>query len=432
MKKMTFLIAALALSLGSTAYAFEKVDTTESCCRAGDDGCTTAYTASCNAGNTVGYFCSTDKNDKDGDGDKTDRVVWEMHCAQNETCQNQNGNISCVTSACAGLPSCSQDGSSGTFCDGSGNVKTKTCETGTVCNISDTGYLDCIVDDPNIPTGQCNAETDQVGCNQAGTIGYYCNSNTHEWGTKVCTNGKKCTINGSSVSCQDADAPSGPCDPATVMGKCSSDGKTGWYCKSDGSGWQSKTCSDANCTVGTKVNSVSCGGGGGGEQGDECDQGAMECTSATAGWYCNNGNKKDYTCENSTCGTKTYNGKKKLTCCVQKDSSWVDAKYDSDVCDNVYDSGSNPPSGGCGQANYCSSDNLIAYNCDGSTMKPTPCLDGKTCEVKNGTATCVGSINNTGNKDKDDDGGCSATGAGLALGWLGLALIPAIRRRSRK
>ena len=436
MKKMAFLVAALALSFGSTAFAEEKTQGTDVCCRAEDDGCTDAYEADCSS-TTEGHFCSTAK---DANGNKLDyRVVWTITCGADETCNNTNGNITCAkagapTGTCAATetPYCADDLSEGYYCNSQTLVWGKrSCTGDNKCIVRGTSV---ICEEPGGPTeATCDKDSAQATCSTSGKTGWYC-SNSGKWTSKTCSEAN-CTASGNSVTCgdngggnTDSEMPTGTCDPATVQGQCNAAHTVGYYCKNDGT-WTRKTCE--NCTVNTaKPNSVDCGGS---EQGDECDQGAMECTSATAGWYCNNGNKKNYTCENSTCGFKTYNNNKRLTCCVQSGSGWVDATYSTDTCDSVYDGngGGGGDTSGCGQANYCSSDNLIAYNCEGSTMKPTACLDGKTCQVSNGTATCVGSINNTGKKDKDD-GGCSATGAGFALGWLGLALIPAIRRRSRK
>lgn len=437
MKKMAFLVAALALSFGSTAFAEEKTQGTDVCCRTGDDGCTEPYTGSCEGDGRSGHFCSTAK---DAQGNKLDyRVVWTVTCSADETCNNADGNISCAkngapTGSCTSsdTPSCATDKSEGYYC----NTQTsqwgkRTCNPGTECIIRGTSV---ICEEPGGPTvDQCDKDTAQATCSSTGKTGWYCSNNGH-WTSKTCDNAD-CTATGNSVKCgggtTDPEMPTGTCDPETVQGQCNAAHTVGYYCKNDGT-WTRKTCE--SCSVNTaRPNSVSCGGGGG-EQGNDCSAGEVACTSASEGWYCNNGNKKPYTCETGTCGIKNYNNKNSVTCCSQgSDGNWYDVKYSDTACTSVYDSGSNPPAGGCDKANYCSDDKLIAYNCDGSTLKPTPCLDGKTCELKNGTATCVGSINNTGNKDKkDEDGGCSATGAGLALGWLGLALIPAIRRRSRK
>lgn len=392
MKKKTFLIAALALSMSSVAFAGEKVQTDEKCCRADDEGCTTAYVSSCDEQKNVGHFCSTAKDDS---GNKLDyRVVWDFTCTSEEKCTNTDGNISC----------------------------TKT------------------VDDAELPTGKCDASTDKVGCTTSGN-GYYCNSKTSEWGYKVCNQGETCSVSGTSVQCLPDGAPTGECkaDDENLKGVCTGD--TGWYCGKKNT-WVSKKCT--GCKVNDKeANSVTCDGDSGSSSGgdsgpssggNECTDGDVGCNSKTEGWYCSKGVKKSKTCStDQVCGTKIYKEKKSVTCCVENGGSWVDAKYSKDVCEYVYADDGSGSSGTCSEANHCSPDNKLAYNCVSGKMQPTACMNGQTCQMDGDKAKCVGSINpgsNGGDKD-DDDSGCSATGAGLMLGWLGLALVPALRRRKK-
>lgn len=446
MRKMTFLVAALALAISGSAYAGEKVDTAEDCCRTGDDGCNAAYEASCDDTANIGYFCSTDKNDKDGDGNTKDRVVWQFVCdtAAGEVCTNTNGNINCpapgdvIGTACTSTdaPYCKEDKSAGYYCNTSSGVwGGRTCGTGQECIIRGTSV---VCEEPGGPTeATCDKATATATCSASGKTGWYC-SNNGKWTSKTCDNAD-CNATGNSVKCGegggtvDPEKPTGTCDPATVEGKCNSTNTIGYYCKSDGT-WTSKTCE--SCQVNTaKANSVTCGGGGGGEQGTECSAGEVKCESATAGWYCSNGNKKAYTCNDGTCGTKTYNNKKQVTCCTQNASGeWYDVKYSTDACESVYGQGTDPvdpPPSGCSQDNYCSADGKLAYNCNGTSLVPTACMEGKSCKLNNGKAECVGSINPGSKDDDDDDSGCAAAGAGLMLGWLGLALVPALRRRKK-
>ena len=448
MKKMSLMLAAGMLCLSGSALAGEKVATTEDCCRADDDGCTSAYVASCDASANIGYFCSTDKNDVDGDNSNKDKVVWQYVCdtAAGEVCTNTNGSIDCLTEECK--PSCSADGRTGTYCS-NGEVRTKNCEAGTVCNVSDTGWVDCRADDDEVPTGSCSADAaDAAGCNTEKTIGWYCN-NSGTYTAKVCSTGLECKVNESksnSVECIDPNAPSGECDPSTVEGKCSSDGRTGYYCKNDGSGWNSKTCENNDCVVNTdRVNSVSCGEGSGsgsdsGNTGSECTSDEMGCTSASEGWYCSNGYKQTKTCTaDQICGLKTYNGNERVACCVNDgQGTYVDAQYNSDVCHTLFDgSGSTTPGGDSGSTTCtesCSSEGSVAYNCVDGQKKEELCSPG-TCQMNGTDAVCVagstGDSSGSGSSDKEEDSGCSATGAGFLLGWMGLAILPALRRRQK-
>lgn len=427
MKKMSLFVAAAVLCLSNAAFAETKIDTAEHCCREGDANCpeTEAYTPSCLDDKTGGSFCSTDKNDKDGDGSKEDRVVWQITCAEDETCYNDNGNISCKTATCADYPKC--EGNVGSWCNSKGEIQSKTCVDGTKCNVSDTGYVDCIVDDPSVPTGECTIDetNNPAGCNAAKTIGWYCKvssgATTGEYATKTCTGSYICqvsTTTNNSVSCVNPDAPTGECDPKTVNGQCSADGKTGYYCKADGSGWNSKTCSNADCVVNESVNSVSCGSGGSGETG-ECTSadGYCDATDKLLGHRCVNGKYVDWNCQE---GQKCQEGYKEDG---TASPGWL-------LC--VDDDGTDPDNPGVCTAR-CSSDGAIAYNCANGAETTTVCLSGTSCKMNGTTAECAAKLDNgSGSGDKDDDdSGCSATGAGFLFGWMGLALLPGLRRRQK-
>lgn len=347
MKKTMLFTAAMMLSSG-LAFAGTQTDLTDQKCeKEGED----AYENRCEG--NVGYYC------------RTAGYVTMLECAENETCTNNAGFISCV-----------EDG---------------------------------------VPTGACTAGTDKAGCSDSGNSGYYCYND--EWRTKSCSEGTTCSIREEQyVDCIDPSAPTGECDPATVKGQCSADGKTGYYCKTDGSGWNSKTCADADCVVNDSVNSVSCGSGETGE----CTSADSYCdeTNKLLGHRCKDGAFTDWNCQE---GQKCQEGYKADG---TASPGWL-------LC--VDDTGTDPVEPGECTAR-CSSDGAIAYNCANGTETPTVCQSGTSCKMNGTTAECAATIDNGGSnndKDKDDDSGCSATGAGFLLGWMGLALLPGLRRRQR-
>lgn len=356
MKKMSLFVAGLALSLSSVALAGTKVDTEKDCCRANDTGCTNVYVAACES-NSLGRFCSTDKNDKDGDGSKTDRVVWEFQCADDETCRNTDGQIDCVKNdaECTRADNkCNENDNGGMRCH-EGKMVSWTCKEGTTCAISETGFLSCV--DPSQPEGDCTAEDNY--CSDDKTVGYYCNTKTGTWGRRV--------------QCPNAD--------------CTVDEKGGVKCESGSE--EGCTSSENYCDPNDKL------------LGHRCKDGVFIDWTCKAGEKCREGVKDD--------GTAS--------------PGWLSC---------VKDDGSDPTTPEDCTAR-CSTEGTLAYNCTDGQEVMTVCQSGTTCKMNGAVAECVAKIDGGGSDDKkdDDDSGCSAAGAGFLLGWMGLAILPALRRREK-
>ncbi len=357
MKKMSLFVAGLALSLSSVALAGTKVDTADNCCRAGDADCATPYQAACES-TSLGRFCSTDKNDKDEDGSKLDRVVWEFQCAEDETCTNTNGSIDCVKNGaeCTWADNkCNENDNGGMRCF-EGKMVPWTCKEGETCSMNERGYLSCV--NTSLPEGDCTAEDNY--CSEDRTVGYYCNSTTGKWGGSV-------------------------------------------------------ECPNADCIVDEK-GSVKCEGG----SGEGCTNSESYCdpNDKLLGHRCKDGVFVDWTCRE---GEKCREG-------VKDDGTaapgWLSC---------VKDDGSNPTTPEDCTAS-CSIDGALAHNCTDGQKIATVCQSGTTCKMNGAAAECVAKIDGGDSGDKkDDDGdsGCSAAGAGFLLGWMGLAILPALRRREK-
>lgn len=382
MKKISLMLAAGVLCLSGSAFAGEKVPTSESCCRSGDANCETPYVAGCDADANVGKYCTTDDTDADSDGSSNDRIVEEIRCTNNETCFDNAGYISCV---------------------------------------------------PNdLQKGECVTGTDVAVCSELEEAGAYCYNN--EWRYTACNAGATCSIRENQyVDCTNPNAcvkADSYCNTDGSNGGMRCDTKTGemveWTCDTG------KTCSRADDGYLTCVS-------GSGDTGSECSSDEMGCISASEGWYCSNGNKMTKSCTaDQVCGLKTYSGKERVACCVADgQGGYIDSQYTSDVCHTVYDgAGSGNTPGGDTCTERCASDGSIAYTCVNGSQEREPCsASGATCQMNGDKAVCVaggGATGDGGGKNKkDDDSGCSATGAGFLLGWMGLAMLPALRRRQK-
>ena len=358
MKKISLMLAAGVLCLSGSAFAGEKVPTSESCCRSGDANCETPYVAGCDADANVGKYCTTDDTDADSDGSSNDRIVAEMRCTNNETCFDNAGYISCV---------------------------------------------------PNdLQKGECVTGTDVAVCSELEEAGAYCYNN--EWRYTACNAGETCSIRENQyVDCTNPNAcvkADSYCNTDGSNGGMRCDTKTGemveWTCDTG------KTCSRADDGY------LSCVNDGSGS-GDGCTSADNHCYTdgRNGGQRCKNGEMVEWTCNEGQ------------TCAID-DTGWlscVDGAPSTTPGDGTGDTAS------CTES--CSSEGSIAYNCvDGQKVQEL-CSPG-TCQMNGTDAVCVAGAGSSGSKDdKEDDSGCSATGAGFLLGWMGLAILPALRRRQK-
>ncbi|MDR0965189.1 MAG: hypothetical protein LBM75_01550 [Myxococcales bacterium] len=375
MNKLNVIVAALALCMSGAAFAGVKEETTESCSKE-------TYTPSCN--NNVGKFCSTSKVEGAAEGATT---VWTLTCGANETCTNTDGSIDCrVGEGCVSAESyCDEnDPKLGHRCKDGAFIDWNCSRAGEVCQVGikedgtpSPGWLSCIAgDDGGGSTGGCtNADS-------------YCDENDPKLGHR-CKDGVFIDWNCSKAGeiCQVGIKEDGTPSPGWLSCIAGDDG---------GGSTGGCTNADSYCDATDP------------KLGHRCKDGAfIDWNCSKAGEICQAGFKED--------GTPAAGW---LLCVAGDDTA--------------------PPTPGpstCTEANYCSADGKISYNCANGSLVPTPCIGDKSCKMDGSTATCVASIGdgNGGNKDegKKDDTGCSATGAGFLAGWLGLALLPALRRRQR-
>ena len=307
------------------------------------------------------------------------------------------------------------EGSVGYFCsrtsaEGDGTAKvewTINCTESETCT-NTGGRIECVAE------GQCSS-ADNFCYTDGRNGGQRCKDGEMvEW---TCDAGETCSMDeGGWLSCvldlSDDEIPTGACsaDAADAAG-CNTEKTIGWYCNNDGE-YQAKSC--ANCTVNPdRANSVSCDEGG--ESGDGCTSADNFCYTdgRNGGQRCKNGEMVEWTCNEGQ------------TCAID-DTGWlscVDGAPSTTPGDGTGDTAS------CTES--CSSEGSIAYNCvDGQKVQEL-CSPG-TCQMNGTDAVCVAGAGSSGSKDdKEDDSGCSATGAGFLLGWMGLAILPALRRRQK-
>ena len=408
MKKISLMLAAGVLCLSGSAFAGEKVESTTPCCRADDADCTDVYQARCEG--SVGYFCSSTS----AEGDGTAKVEWTINCTESETCTNTGGRIECVAEGqCSSADNfCYTDGRNGGQRCKDGEMVEWTCDAGETCSMDESGWLSCVLDlsDDEIPTGACSADAaDAAGCNTEKTIGWYCN-NDGEYQAKSCAN---CTVNpdrANSVSCDEGGESGDGCTSADNF--CYTDGRNGGQrCKN---GEMVEWTCDAGETCSVDAEGwMSCNGGS--SSGDGCTSADNHCYTdgRNGGQRCKNGEMVEWTCNEGQ------------TCAID-DTGWlscVDGAPSTTPGDGTGDTAS------CTES--CSSEGSIAYNCvDGQKVQEL-CSPG-TCQMNGTDAVCVAGAGSSGSKDdKEDDSGCSATGAGFLLGWMGLAILPALRRRQK-
>ena len=255
--------------------------------------------------------------------------------------------------------------------------------------------------------------TDVYQARCEGSVGYFCSSTSAEgdgtakveW-TINCTESETCTNTGGRIEC----VAEGQCSSADNF--CYTDGRNGGQRCKDGEMVEWTCDAGETCSVDAE-GWMSCNGGS--SSGDGCTSADNHCYTdgRNGGQRCKNGEMVEWTCNEGQ------------TCAID-DTGWlscVDGAPSTTPGDGTGDTAS------CTES--CSSEGSIAYNCvDGQKVQEL-CSPG-TCQMNGTDAVCVAGAGSSGSKDdKEDDSGCSATGAGFLLGWMGLAILPALRRRQK-